>query len=140
MCGNKISQKSIMSGVTVLAVLFCLFSFHISQTSAIEPEGELRIAVSAMENESLDPANGSGANNLWNQLIYDQFIGMNERAKIDLSRGVCRAYEQSTDGLTWTFHLRKGIKFHNGDELTAEDVKFCWERAQEPWAEGGRPN
>lgn len=107
-----------------------------SEALAVNPEGELRIAVSAMENESLDPANGSGANNLWNQLIYDQFIGMDKHAKIDLGRGVCRDYKQSADGLTWTFYLRKGIRFHTGEELTAEDVKFCWERAQEPWVVG----
>ena len=31
-------------------------------------------------------------------------------------------YSVSDDHLTWTFHLKKGVKFHNGDELTAEDV------------------
>jgi peptide/nickel transport system substrate-binding protein len=30
----------------------------------------------------------------------------------------------SPDALTWTFYLRKGIKFHDGVELTAKDVKF----------------
>jgi ABC-type transport system substrate-binding protein len=103
---------------------------------AQSPKGELRIAVSAMENESFDPAYGPPSNTLWNQLIYDQFIALDEHAKIDLGRGICWKYTQSPDGLTWTFHIRKGIKFHNGEELTAEDVKFCWERAQKPWALG----
>jgi peptide/nickel transport system substrate-binding protein len=34
----------------------------------------------------------------------------------------------ATDGLSWTFYIRKGIKFHNGDELTANDVKFSVDR------------
>ncbi|MBW2056847.1 MAG: ABC transporter substrate-binding protein [Deltaproteobacteria bacterium] len=123
-------------GLVLLAVGLIFCAVFASRARAVEPEGELRIAVSAMENESLDPANGSGANNLWNQLIYDQFIGLDPHAKIDLGRGICRSYEQSADGLTWTFHLRRGIRFHTGDELTAEDVKFCWERAQEPWVVG----
>ncbi len=34
----------------------------------------------------------------------------------------------SKNGLVWTFKIRKGIKFHNGDELTAEDVAFSMKR------------
>ncbi len=37
-------------------------------------------------------------------------------------------YEVSDDGLTYTFFLRKGVKFHNGDELKADDVVFTIER------------
>jgi peptide/nickel transport system substrate-binding protein len=38
------------------------------------------------------------------------------------------SWEISEDGLEYTFHLRKGIKFWNGDELTAEDVEYSFER------------
>ena len=37
-------------------------------------------------------------------------------------------WEVSEDGLTYTFYLKKGIKFHNGDELTASDVAFSMNR------------
>jgi oligopeptide transport system substrate-binding protein len=37
-------------------------------------------------------------------------------------------WEVSTDGKIYTFHLRKGIKFHNGDPLTAKDIEFCYKR------------
>ena len=37
---------------------------------------------------------------------------------------------ENPDPTTWRFHLRKGIKFHDGKELTAEDVKFSFELAQ----------
>ena len=41
---------------------------------------------------------------------------------------LAESWTQSKDGLTYEFVLRKGVKFHNGDPVTAEDVKFSFER------------
>src|SRR6266542_4206631 len=41
---------------------------------------------------------------------------------------LAESWSQSKDGLTFEFVLRKGVKFHNGDPVTAEDVKFSFER------------
>lgn len=46
--------------------------------------------------------------------------------------GLAYDWEQSADGLTWTFLIREGVKFHDGTEATAEDVKFSLERAASP--------
>lgn len=37
------------------------------------------------------------------------------------------SWSASEDGLTWTFELREGVTFHNGDELTAADVKYSYD-------------
>ena len=42
--------------------------------------------------------------------------------------GLAESWTMSPDGLTYEFLLRKGVKFHNGEPVTAEDVKFTFER------------
>jgi peptide/nickel transport system substrate-binding protein len=42
--------------------------------------------------------------------------------------GLAESWQVSADGRVYDFTLRKGVKFHNGDPLTAEDVKFSFER------------
>ena len=41
---------------------------------------------------------------------------------------LAESWKESPDGLTYEFTLRQGLKFHNGDPLTADDVKFSFER------------
>src|SRR2546427_11742941 len=46
----------------------------------------------------------------------------------DNTPSLAEAWTASKDGLTYEFVLRKGVKFHNGDPVTAEDVKFSFDR------------
>src|SRR5262245_4707204 len=45
-----------------------------------------------------------------------------------MAPSLAESWSESQDGLTYEFKLRRGVKFHNGDPLTAEDVKFSLER------------
>ncbi|OGN94549.1 MAG: hypothetical protein A2Y89_04125 [Chloroflexi bacterium RBG_13_51_18] len=56
---------------------------------------------------------------------------------------VAETWSLGDDGKTWTFNIRKGMKFHNGDPVTAHDVLFTMERftseeSKNPWSTGLR--
>jgi peptide/nickel transport system substrate-binding protein len=45
-----------------------------------------------------------------------------------MGASLAESWAESADGLTYEFKLRRGLKFHNGDAVTSEDVKFSYER------------
>ena len=45
-----------------------------------------------------------------------------------MTPSLAESWTEAKDHLSYTFVLRKGVRFHNGDPLTAEDVKFSWDR------------
>ncbi|HCJ56177.1 MAG TPA: ABC transporter substrate-binding protein, partial [Clostridiaceae bacterium] len=55
-----------------------------------------------------------------------------EPGKSDLVPGLAESWEISPDGLVYTFHLKKDVKFHNGEALKADDVVFTFDRMLNP--------
>ncbi len=64
---------------------------------------------------------------LWQlgSLIYDCLVELDENW--NQVPGLAKSWEISSDGKIWTFHLREGVKFHDGTELDSEDVKVTFE-------------
>jgi peptide/nickel transport system substrate-binding protein len=58
--------------------------------------------------------------------IHDALVRPMPNQKMGMS--LAESWTESPDGLTYEFKLRRGLKFHNGDPLTTEDVKFSFER------------
>src|ERR1700694_4383214 len=54
------------------------------------------------------------------QLVWDTLYGMD--SKLQAKRQMVESEEVSSDGLTWTFKLRDGLKFHDGEKVLAKDV------------------
>lgn len=76
---------------------------------------------------SLDPHKTSGFQNL---IEFDHFYTALARynAKGEIEPDLATRWDKSPDGLTYTFHLRPGVKFHNGRAMTSDDVKYSVER------------
>ncbi|MBB4003042.1 ABC transporter substrate-binding protein [Aurantimonas endophytica] len=81
---------------------------------------------------TLDPAIGYDWQN-WS-MIKSLFDGLMDYVPgtTELRPGLAESYEISEDGQTFTFKLRPGVKFHNGREMTAEDVKYSLDRVTNP--------
>jgi peptide/nickel transport system substrate-binding protein len=78
----------------------------------------------------IDPAVGSdfsSTSSLCN--LYDTLVFPNTEGGVDPA--LAESWEVSDDGLTWTFKLMEGVKFHNGSELTASDVAWSMNRILE---------
>lgn len=81
---------------------------------------------------TLDPAIGYDWQN-WS-MIKSLFDGLMDYVPgtTELRAGLADGYTISEDGLTYTFHLRPGVTFHNGRGLVAEDVKYSLDRVTNP--------
>jgi len=81
---------------------------------------------------TLDPAIGYDWQN-WS-MIKSLFDGLMDYVPgtTTLRPGLASSYEISDDGTVFTFHLRAGVKFHNGREMTADDVKYSLDRVTNP--------
>ncbi len=75
----------------------------------------------------IDPGVGSDISStsalvaLYDALVYPDLDG-------NLQPHVAKSWEVTENGLKWTFHLNEGVMFHDGSELTSEDVKFSMDR------------
>ncbi len=81
---------------------------------------------------TLDPAIGYDWQN-WS-MIKSLFDGLMDYVPgtTELRPGLAESYEVSEDGTVFTFTLREGVTFHNGREMTAEDVKYSLDRVTTP--------
>jgi len=77
--------------------------------------------------DSLDPHKATAAGT--KEILFNIFEGLvKPDPNGNLMNAVASDYSVSEDGLTYTFTLRDGVKFHNGNAVTAEDVKYSLDR------------
>ena len=81
--------------------------------------------------ETIDPALNSAVDG-GNMLLhsFECLLTVDENGQ--LAPGQAESYEVSDDGLTWTFHLRDGLKWSDGSDLNANDFVYSWKRVCDP--------
>ena len=120
------SFTSRVAGVVLLAVAVL---FGAARPATAAPEGTMTWGVHiTLASRWLDPAETEGIVTPFMVLyaLHDALVksmpgGLN-------TPSLAESWTQSKDGLTYEFVIRKGVRFHNGDPVTAEDVKFSFER------------
>ena len=127
----RLTRRELLRGATALGAL-TLSGFQILDgafsPAFAEPKrgGVLKAAFSA-DPAGFDPVRGpSGLSHVVIEQVYSTLMALDPDAKPYPE--LAESYEVSDDGLQYTFKLRPDVTFHNGDELTAEDVKFSFDR------------
>ena len=123
-------------------ILFAIFSVCLSFSLVLSgcgyapddsamPAGDNVLTLIGEEPYTLDPAKVSDTTSV--AYIYQIFSGLIKMGD-DLTpvADIAESWEVSPDGLTYTFHLKPNVKFHNGRVVTAADFKYSWERAASP--------
>jgi ABC-type transport system substrate-binding protein len=99
-------------------------------TVATGPRGTLRVALSGEPASLYIPNTPDMNSDTAASQLYDPLVQLDAEGNIQPS--LAESWEISTDGTEYTFHLRKGVTFHNGDPFTADDVIATWEYGKDP--------
>ena len=133
-------------GLSFFVAGLLIFSTVQAQQTASEQEkygGTLTIAI-PKDFKSLDARylSKEGSSTRGQQQLYNRMVEYGPKGMNDIIPGLAASWEK-IDQTTWLVHLRKGVKFHNGKELTAHDVaqNFDWKTNSKKYTKekGWRP-
>lgn len=115
-----------MRRIVVLVIILGILLIGISATAQVKDEDSI-IRMTSDWPTYFDPAVGSDFSDTITLVnIYDTLVFPNPDGSVRPQ--VATKWDISEDGLTYKFYIRKGVKFHSGNELTAEDVAFSMNR------------
>lgn len=97
------------------------------QSAGAKVQGGDVVVIILQDLDFLDPHLAVAAGT--NEVLFNVFEGLlKPNEKGELNPAIAESYEVSDDGLIYTFKLRSGVKFHNGNPVTAEDVAYSYSR------------
>lgn len=79
---------------------------------------------------TLDPTKGQSIGD--NEIQHAITEGLTRNTAGDVKPGIAESWDESEDGLTYTFHLRKDAKWSDGEPITAADFEYSWKRLVNP--------
>jgi peptide/nickel transport system substrate-binding protein len=127
--------KGLGGGSAPASFVALAFALVVAVTAGAQtPFGTVTAAVHTFAKEVLDPSLDSTVGRPYHGPMFDWFIGATPAGKISLKTGVLESYKPNADASAWTFVLKKGLKWHDGADMTADDIKFSIEYYMRPEA------
>ncbi len=104
-------------------------AFVLTASTALAAQDTITIGM-VLEPPNLDPTSGAAA--AIDEVVYANIYQGLTRFGADgsINPALAKSWDISADGLTYTFHLHAGIKFHDGTDMNADDVVFSLNRAR----------
>ena len=128
-------MKKILCIILALLFVLSMAACETTQEQPAAPAGETKYAEEvviglAKDIDTLNPMQSTST--IEGQMVYycthETIVYLNPETK-EIVGDIAESWDISDDGLVYTFYLKKGIKFHNGDIMTADDVVYSFERA-----------
>ena len=118
--------------LTILCILSVLSVACKNSQSNIEPPGKNDVLnLYGIDPHTLDPAiSGDSTSHQYVTQIFSGLVRLDNN--LEPIPDIAEKWGISDDGMTYTFYLRKDVKFHDGTQVTASDFKYSWERACNP--------
>jgi len=120
--GKKKMYKKIIVIVLSVSVAFLVVA-KLEASETVEYGGTLTVGW-LQEQDTLNPLTTVTVQGelVFRGLLYDTLVGYDEN--LEPVSWLAKSWQRSEDGLQWTFQLVRNAKWHDGEPLTAEDVKF----------------
>ena len=136
---QAVSRRRWLAGVLLAVGAVTAGASHISNASAHRSGpsagGNLRIAITGAP-DPFDPALlGDNRSIELAQNVYEGVLGVNNKAQI--VPALASTWHVSANGLVYTFNLRQGLRFQNGDPITAADLVYTYNRSLSPKTASG---
>ena len=122
--------RAAMKGLVSRLVTAFVTVAAVSYGSVVFAETPAKVLVVGQiaEPKSLDPATVTAVNDFRIVMnLYDGLVRYKDGA-LEVEPALAKSWNISSDGLTYTFALRSGVKFHDGSDFTADAVKFDFDR------------
>ena len=131
---SRLNRRRLLQGSGGLAAALALGRTAASQAVLAQEvkKGGTLVSMVVAEPTSMDIASGTGQHNYAMMCNVFENLLEYDATSFATKPALAESYDISDDGMVYTFHLRDGVKFHDGTPMNAEAVQFSYQRIMDP--------